>query len=57
MRASLPEQIASAKISLVAAKPRSRRRVEMELTLRDLMTRQLKFENRKPRKLNHRRVK
>jgi hypothetical protein len=27
----------------------------MELTLRDLMVRQLKFENRKPRKLNHRR--
>jgi len=51
----LHEKIVSAKISLMAAKPRSRRRVEMELTLRDLMVRQLKFENRKPRKLNHRR--
>jgi hypothetical protein len=51
----LHEKITEAKISLMAAKPRSRRRVEMELTLRDLMVRQLKVENRKPRKLNHRR--
>lgn len=51
----LHEKIAEAKVSLMAAKPRSRRRVEMELTLRDLMVRQLKQENRKPRKLNHRR--
>ncbi len=51
----LHEQIAFAKVSLMAAKPRSRRRIEMELTLRDLMVRQLKFENRKPRKINHRR--
>jgi hypothetical protein len=28
----------------------------MELTLRDLMVRQLKQENRKPRKLNQRRM-
>lgn len=49
----LHEKIAEAKVSLMAAKPRSRRRVEMELTLRDLMVRQLKQENRKPRKLNH----
>lgn len=54
MRVSLPQQIVHARISLMAAKPRSRRRVEMELMLRDLMVRQLKFENRKPRKSNHR---
>jgi hypothetical protein len=46
----LHEKIASAKISLMASKPRSRRRVEMELTLRDLMVRQLKLENRKDKK-------
>jgi hypothetical protein len=46
----LHEKIAEAKISLMAAKPRSRRRVEMELTLRDLMVRQLKQENRQDKK-------
>ncbi|WP_338633912.1 hypothetical protein [Afipia carboxidovorans] len=50
MTASLPVKIAETKMSLQAAKPRSRRRIEMELMLRDLMTRQLKVENRKDKK-------
>jgi hypothetical protein len=43
---NLQEQIAMTKRSLEHAKPRSHRRVELELMLRDLVTQQLRLEIR-----------
>lgn len=42
----LYEQIESVKRSLVLAKPRSRRGVELQLQLRDLRLKQMKMERR-----------
>ena len=44
---TLPQQIALAKVLLRQAKPRSRRQVQLELRLRDLVLKQLRSENRK----------
>lgn len=45
------EQLESLQQSLVAAKPRSRRRVELELQLRQLRTKALRMECRKPKRV------
>jgi hypothetical protein len=42
-----PEKIERTKAELRVAKPRSRRRVELELRLRDLVLRQLRSEMRR----------
>jgi hypothetical protein len=49
MKQSLAEQIASTRRRLAAARPRSNQRIELELRLRDLMTKQLRREIRKDR--------
>jgi hypothetical protein len=50
MKKNLVEQIARVKRELVSAKPRSRRRVELELHLRNLMLQQLRRESRGERR-------
>ncbi len=47
---SLTERINFMRLELQCAKPRSRRRIELELRLRDLVVEQLKRETRKPRR-------
>jgi len=44
---SIAEQIKRVKLELARSKPRSRRHVELELRLRDLIVRQLRSENRR----------
>ncbi len=46
----LREMIATTKTSLLRSKPRSQRRVELELQLRDLVTKQLRTEMRQERR-------
>jgi hypothetical protein len=46
MKQSLASLIASTRRRLAAAKPHSRARIELELKLRDLMTKQLRREIR-----------
>lgn len=43
---TLAEQIIRAKAELVRVKPRSRRRIELETRLRDLIVKQLRKENK-----------
>jgi hypothetical protein len=50
MKKNLIGQIARVKRELVSAKPRSRRRVELELQLRNLMLLQLRRETRSERR-------
>ena len=40
------EQINRTRTEMLKAKPRSRRRLELEMWLRDLIVKQLRFENR-----------
>jgi hypothetical protein len=46
----LPEQIEIVRRLLAAAKPRSHRRIELELQLKDLVTKRLRFECRSARR-------
>jgi len=43
---SLQDQISRTKAELLRVKPRSRRRIELETRLRDLIVKQLRKENR-----------
>jgi len=45
MRTTIKEEIERAKAELEVVKPRSRRRIELELRLQMLRTKQLRFEN------------
>lgn len=47
----LPEQIETIRRLLAASKPRSRRRIELELQLRDIVTKQLRVECRNGRRV------
>jgi hypothetical protein len=47
---NITAQIEAIKRSIATVRPRSRRRVELELQLRDLMTKRLRYENRKDRR-------
>lgn len=42
----LTDQIERTRNEMLKCKPRSERRIELELRLRNLMTKQLRFENR-----------
>lgn len=46
----LAAQIGGLRRALVSAKPRSRRRIELELQLRDLVVKQLRLEARQRRR-------
>lgn len=46
MKDNLIMQIEQTKAEMLKAKPRSMRRAELEIRLRDLMVKQLRFENR-----------
>ncbi len=46
----LPEKIGVIRRLLAASKPRSHRRIELELQLRDLVTKRLRFECRTARR-------
>jgi hypothetical protein len=42
----IADQIESTKAEMLKTKPRSQRRAELEIRLRDLIVKQLRFENR-----------